>query len=161
MHDTRHIINAVVENQPAVLSRIAGLFSGRGYNIESLNVGPCDDPHFSRMTITLHGDAHVLEQVIKQLNKLVDVVKVFDLTSERHIARELVLAEVGAPRVKRAEVMGIAALYGASIVGVRENSLTLQYVGSEEQVEDFLPLLHPYTIMTLARSRLLAIVRND
>ena len=116
--DAKHIINATVENQPAVLSRIVGLFSGRGYNIETLNVGPCADPRFSRMTITVPGDEHVLEQVLKQLNKLVDVVKVVDLTAEKHIARELVLVEVGAPKLKRPEVTGIADLFGAEVVGV-------------------------------------------
>lgn len=157
----KHVINATVENQPAVLSRIVGLFSGRGYNIETLNVGPCADPRFSRMTITVPGDEHVLEQVTKQLNKLIDVVKVVDLTKEKHIARELLLVEVGAPKLKRAEVMGIASLFGAEVVGVRENSLTMQYVGREDQVEDFLRLLRPYTILNLSRSGLLAVARGD
>ncbi|MBR1837293.1 MAG: acetolactate synthase small subunit [Kiritimatiellae bacterium] len=159
--ETKHVINATVENQPAVLSRIVGLFSGRGYNIETLNVGPCADPRFSRMTITVPGDEHVLEQVTKQLNKLVDVVKVVDLTREKHIARELLLVETGAPKLKRAEVMGIASLFGAQVVGVRENSLTMQYVGREDQVDDFLRLLRPYTILNLARSGLLAVARGD
>lgn len=158
---SKHVINATVENQPSVLSRIVGLFSGRGYNIETLNVGPCADSRFSRMTITVPGDAHVLEQVTKQLNKQVDVVKVVDLTNEKHIARELVLVEVGAPKSKRAEVMNIALLVGAQTAGVRENSLILQYVGREDQVEDFLRLLRPYTIMNLARSGLLAILKGE
>ncbi len=159
--DQKHIINATVENQPAVLSRIVGLFSGRGYNIETLNVGPCADPRFSRMTITVPGDEHVLEQVTKQLNKLVDVVKVVDLTTEKHIARELVLVEVGAPRQKRPEVLGIAEIFGAKVVGVRETTLTMQFVGREDQVDDFLRLLRPYTIINLARSGLLAVVKGE
>ena len=159
--DQKHIINATVENQPAVLSRIVGLFSGRGYNIETLNVGPCADPRFSRMTITVPGDEHVLEQVTKQLNKLVDVVKVVDLTSEKHIARELLLVEVGAPRQKRSAVMSVAESFGAKVVGVKENTLTMQFVGREDQVDDFLNLLRPYSIMTLARSGLLAVGRGD
>lgn len=161
METKKHIINATVENQPAVLSRIVGLFSGRGYNIETLNVGPCADPRFSRMTITVPGDEHVLEQVTKQLNKLVDVVKVVDLTAENHIERELVLVEVGAPRQKRPEVLAIAQVFGAEIVGVRETTATLQYVGREDQVEDLLRLLRPYTIVNLARSGLLAVSKGE
>lgn len=157
----RHIINATVENQPSVLSRIVGLFSGRGYNIDSLNVGPCADPRFSRMTIAVPGDERVLEQVTKQLNKQVDVVKVVDLTAERHIVRELILAEIGAPKAKRLEVMNIASMMHAEVVGVRENSLLLQFVGDEDQVEDFLRLLRPYTIINLARSGLLAVNRGE
>ena len=157
----RHIINATVENQPAVLSRIVGLFSGRGYNIETLNVGPCADPRFSRMTITVPGDEHVLEQVTKQLNKLVDVVKVVDLTAEKHIERELVLVEVGAPKQKRSEVLEIADVFHAEVVGVRENSITMQFVGREDDVDNFLRLLRPYTIINLARSGLLAVLKGD
>ena len=156
-----HIINATVENQPGVLSRIVGLFSGRGYNIETLNVGPCADPMLSRMTITLPGDERVIEQVTKQLNKLVDVVKVTDLTSVAHIERELILVEVASPKGKRGEIMEIAALFNAEIIGVRENSLTIQFVGTEGQVADFLKLLRPYTIMDLSRSGLIAVARGD
>lgn len=156
----RHIINATVENQPGVLSRIVGLFSGRGYNIETLNVGPCADPRFSRMTITVPGDEHVLEQVTKQLNKLVDVIKVLDLTSLNHLERELILVEIGAPKNKRGEIMDIASLFKASIIGVRENSLTMQYIGSQEQINDFLAMMRPYSIMDLSRSGLIAVARG-
>ncbi len=156
----KHIINATVENQPGVLSRIVGLFSGRGYNIDTLNVGPCADPMFSRMTITVIGDEHVLEQVTKQLNKLVDVIKVNDLTSQRYLERELILLDVAAPRNKRAEIMEIVALFKASIIGVRENFVTIQFVGSREDVEDFLRVLRPYSIMDLSRSGLLAVSRG-
>ena len=156
-----HIINATVENQPGVLSRIVGLFSGRGYNIETLNVGPCADPMLSRMTLTLPGDEKVLEQVTKQLNKLVDVIRVNDLTAVGHLERELVLVEVAAPKGKRSEIMELAALFKAEIIGVRENSLTIQCVGTRNLVEDFLKLLRPYTIMDLARSGLIAVARGE
>ena len=156
-----HIINATVENQPGVLSRIVGLFSGRGYNIETLNVGPCADPMLSRMTLTLPGDEKVLEQVTKQLNKLVDVIKVNDLTSVSHLERELILVEVASPKGKRSEIMELAALFKAEIIGVRENSLTIQFVGTRNLVEDFLKLLRPYTIMDLARSGLIAVARGE
>ena len=157
----KHIINATVENQPGVLSRIVGLFSGRGYNIETLNVGPCVDPMISRMTITVTGDTHVLEQVTKQLNKLVDVIKVNDVTTAAHIERELILVEVAAPKGKRGEILEIATLFTAKIIGVREKSLTIQFVGTEDQIEDFLKLLRPYSIMDLARSGLIAVVRGE
>ncbi len=157
----KHIINATVENQPGVLSRIVGLFSGRGYNIDTLNVGPCADPMFSRMTISVPGDEKVLEQVTKQLNKLVDVVKVNDLTQVTHLDRELILVEVAAPKGKRGEIIEIATLFKAEILGVREKSLTIQFVGSQEQVDDFLKLLRPYSIMDLSRSGLIAVARGD
>lgn len=157
----KHIINATVENQPGVLSRIVGLFSGRGYNIETLNVGPCADPMLSRMTITVVGDTHVLEQVTKQLNKLVDVVKVTDLTTVTHLERELILVEVAAPKGKRSEIIEISTLFKSEIIGVREKSLTIQFVGTQGEVEDFLKLMRPYTIMDLSRSGLIAVTRGD
>ena len=158
--EAKHTINLTVENQPAVLSRVVGLFSGRGYNIESLNVGPCADPRFSRMTVVVPGDAHVLEQVTKQLNKLVDVVRVVDLTTESHVARELVLVEVAA-KGSRAEVLSIANLFGASVASAREASVTLQYTGSVEQVDDFIRLLRPHGIVNLSRSGPVAVVRGE
>ena len=157
----KHIINATVENQPGVLSRIVGLFSGRGYNIETLNVGPCADPMLSRMTITVVGDTHVLEQVTKQLNKLVDVVKVTDLTTVTHLERELILVEVAAPKGTRSEIIEISTLFKSEIIGVREKSLTIQFVGTQGEVEDFLKLMRPYTIMDLSRSGLIAVTRGD
>ena len=157
----KHIINAVVENQPGVLARIVGLISGRGYNIETLNVGPCAEPMISRMTITVNGDSHVLEQITKQLNKLVDVIKVNDITAQSHIDRELILAELAAPKSKRSEIMEIATLFRAEIIGVRENALTLQFVGTHEDVEDFLKMLRPYTLINLARSGIMAVGRGE
>lgn len=157
----KHIINATVENQPGVLARIVSLFSGRGYNIDTLNVGPSADPMLSKMTITLNGEASVIEQVTKQLNKLIDVIKVVELTSIEHLERELILIEVAAPKGKRSEIVELAALFDAAIVGVRERSLTLQYVGTQAQVEDFVKLLRPYTIFDLSRSGLIAVARGD
>lgn len=157
----KHIINATVENQPGVLARVVSLFSGRGYNIDTLNVGPSADPMLSKMTITLNGEANVIEQVTKQLNKLIDVIKVVELTSIEHLERELILIEVAAPKGKRSEIVELAALFDAAIVGVRERSLTLQYVGTQAQVEDFVKLLRPYTIFDLSRSGLIAVARGD
>ncbi|MGI5868097.1 MAG: acetolactate synthase small subunit [Kiritimatiellia bacterium] len=155
-----HIINATVENQPGVLSRIVGLFSGRGYNIETLNVGPCADPTLSRMTITVPGDEKVLEQVVKQLNKLVDVIRVNNMTSVDHLERELILVEVGAPKGKRGEVLELVTMFKAEVVRVRANSMTIQYVGPAMLVDDFLKLLRPYTILDLARSGLIAVAAS-
>ena len=157
----KHIINATVENQPGVLARVVSLFSGRGYNIDTLNVGPSADPMLSKMTITLNGEASVIEQVTKQLNKLIDVIKVVELTSIEHLERELILIEVAAPKGKRSEIVELAALFDAAIVGVRERSLTLQYVGTQAQVEDLVKLLRPYTIFDLSRSGLIAVARGD
>ncbi len=161
MEKQKHILNATVENQPAVLSRIVGLFSGRGYNIETLNVGPSADPRFSRMTITVPGDDRVIEQVTKQLNKLVDVVKVVDLTTEEHLERELVLVEVAVPKGRRSELIEIFSLFHADVIGVRENSLTAQIAGNERVVGDFLRLLRPYTILDLSRSGRIAVARGE
>ncbi len=157
----RHIINAIVENQPGVLARIVGLISGRGYNIETLNVGPSQDPEVSRMTMTVSGDAHVLEQVTKQLNKMVDVIKVSDLTGKHHQERELILVEVAAPKSKRGELIEICTLFKAEIVGVRENSLSLLFVGQPEAIGDFLRLLRPYSFLDLARSGPVAVARGE
>ena len=161
METKKHIINATVENQPGVLSRIVGLFSGRGYNIETLNVGPSADPRFSRMTITVPGDEHVLEQVTKQLNKLVDVVKVVDLTGEAHLERELVLVEVAIPKGRRGELLEVVSLFHADVVGVREGSLTIQFVGDQNAIDDFLRMLRPYSILDLSRSGRIAVARGE
>jgi acetolactate synthase, small subunit len=157
----KHIINATVENQPGVLSRIVGLFSGRGYNIETLNVGPCVNPQVSRLTITVVGDERVLEQVTKQLNKLVDVLKVNDVTTTAHLERELVLAEIAVPKGKRGEILEIATLFKAEIISVREKSLTMQFVGETQRVEEFLKLLRPYTAIDFSRSGVIAVSCGD
>lgn len=156
-----HIVTLQVENKPGVLARVVGLISGRGYNIEGLTVAATQDPEISKMTIEVPGDDRVIEQVTKQLNKLVDVIRVNDLTAVGHLERELVLVEVAAPKGKRSEIMELAALFKAEIIGVRENSLTIQFVGTRNLVEDFLKLLRPYTIMDLARSGLIAVARGE
>jgi acetolactate synthase-1/3 small subunit len=157
----RHIISALVENQPGVLARIVGLISGRGYNIESLNVAPTQDPSTSRMTMTVPGDDHVLEQIMKQLNKLVDVIKVTDLTEKRYLNRELVLVEVAAPVRKRAEVVELADLFEARVVSVQTNSLTIQMVAEQDRANDLLRLLKPFGILDLSRSGVIAVGRGE
>jgi acetolactate synthase-1/3 small subunit len=157
----KHVIALLVENQPGVLARIVGLISGRGYNIESLNVAPTQDPQVSRMTMTVPGDDRVLEQVTKQLNKLIDVIKVADLTKRRYLDRELVLVEVAAAPEKRGEIIELATLFDARVVSVQEKSLTVQMVGDQERIGNFLSLLKPPQILDLARSGIIAVARGE
>ncbi|MBN1671272.1 MAG: acetolactate synthase small subunit [Kiritimatiellae bacterium] len=156
----KHIITALVENRPGVLARIVGLISGRGYNIDTLNVGPMPDGTVSRMTITVPGDDRILEQVTKQLNKLVDVIKVTDLTRERHIDRELVLIKVSAPPKSRSEIIELVNLFRAKIIAVQSKSLIIEVTGTEEKVESFLELVKPHGIQEISRSGALAMARE-
>ncbi len=157
----KHVITASVENHPGVLARIVGIISGRGYNIETLNVAPTQDPQVSRLTMQVPGDERVLEQVTKQLNKMVDVIKVTDLTQKRYLNRELVLVEVNAPSGKRAELIALADVFDARVVSVQKKSLTIQMVAERERVGDFLDLLRPYTIIDVSRSGVIAVARAD
>jgi len=150
-----------MENHPGVLARVVGLISGRGFNIESLNVAPTQDPSTSRMTMTVPGDDRVLEQVTKQLNKLVDVIKVTDLTEKRYLNRELVLIEVSTGPQKRAELIEIAALFEAKIVSVQQKSLTIQMVEGQDKIAELLNLLKPFRIMSLSRSGIIAVSRGE
>jgi acetolactate synthase I/III small subunit len=159
--DMKHVITALVENQPGVLARIVGLISGRGYNIESLNVAPTHDPTASRMTMTVQGDDRVLEQVTKQLNKLIDVIKVADITQKRYLNRELILVEVSATPRKRPEVVKLADLFEAKVVSVQPKSLTVQMVGEQEKLANFLKLLKPFGIVDLSRSGVIAVARGE
>ncbi len=157
----KHIISAMVENQPGVLARIVGLISGRGYNIHSLNVAPTQDQTMSRITMVVPGDDHVLEQVTKQLNKLVDVVKVYDLTGEKYVGRELILVKVKASAKSRSELMDLTALFDARIVQVRNRSMTIQMVGCEEDVGSFLELIKSSGILDLSRTGVIAVGNPD
>jgi len=156
----KHIITALVENKPGVLARIVGLISGRSYNIETLNVGPTQDPTTSKMTMVVLGDDHVIEQVIHQVGKLVDVIEVVDVTRRRHLNRELVLVEVATTKHARTEVLELATLFDARVVSVSEASVTLQMVGDHLGVEDFLKLLKPHEIVDISRSGLIAVARS-
>lgn len=158
----KHIITAMVENQPGVLARIVGLISGRGFNIETLNVAPTQDPTVSQMTIKVPGDDRVLEQVTKQLNKLVDVIKVTDLTQKRYLNRELVLVEVAAVSQKRQEIVELMKLLSdAKVVSVQEKSLTIQMTGEQDKIKDFLTLLKPFRILDISRSGIIAVARGE
>jgi len=156
----KHVITALVENKPGVLARIVGLISGRGFNIDTLNVAPTQNPAISRLTMKVPGDDHVLEQVTKQLNKLIDVIKVSDLTQEKYLSRELILIDVAATSKNRSEVIELAALFDAKVVSVQHKSITLQMVGEEDKIDDFLELLKPYGIQDISRTGLIAVART-
>ncbi len=156
----RHTISVLVENKFGVLTRVAGLFSGRGYNIDSLNVAPTQDPSASRMTIVTRGDDATLEQIVKQLNKLVDVLKVQDFHDGEYIDRELVLVKVGVNSQSRAEVMQITDIFRAKIVDVQPASLTIEITGSESKIEKFLELMQTFGILDLTRTGKVALPRK-
>jgi acetolactate synthase-1/3 small subunit len=156
----RHTISVFVHNKFGVLSRISGLFSGRAFNIESLTVAETTDPKISRMTIITRGDDTIIEQVIKQLRKLIDVVKVSDLTEEEFIARELMLIKVNTDEKTRAEVLRIADIFRAKIVDVTHTTYTLEITGNEDKIQAFIELLEPVGISEVASSGVVAIARS-
>jgi len=156
----RHTISVLVENKFGALTRIAGLFSGRGYNIDTLNVAPTQDPSASRMTIVTRGDDATLEQIVKQLNKLVDVLKVIDFREGEYVDRELVLAKVSVDSGSRAEVMQITDIFRAKIVDVQPRSVTIEITGSEDKVEKFIDLMKTFGILDLTRTGKVAMPRK-
>jgi len=157
----RHIISAIVENKPGVLAHIAGLFAGRGFNIDSLAVGETEDPTRSRMTVVVRGDDAVLEQVRKQLGKIVDVIKVSDFAGEDIIERDLMLIKVGVRPEKRGEVFEVASVFRGKIVDIGAKHLTIEIAGPEKKIEAFIDLLKPYGIKELARTGRIALGRGD
>jgi acetolactate synthase-1/3 small subunit len=156
----RHTISVLVENKFGVLTRVAGLFSGRGYNIDTLNVGPTQDPTTSRMTIVTRGDDATLDQIVKQLNKLTDVMKVHDFREGEFVDRELVLVKVAVDSKSRAEVMQITDIFRAKIVDVQPKSLTIEVTGNEGKVEKFLDLMKTFGILDLTRTGKVALPRK-
>ena len=156
----KHTIAVLVENKFGVLSRVAGLFSARGYNIESLSVGETLDPSVSRMTLVVRGDEFVIEQVTKQLHKLIDVIKVTDLTDEGHVERELVLVRVNAEPSNRAEILRTAEIFRARVVDVTPVSFVLEATGDEGKLEALIELLRPIGIQELVRTGKVAIARG-
>ena len=156
----RHTINVLVENEFGVLARVAGLFSGRGFNIESLSVAETLDPSISTMTIVTLGDDQVLEQITKQLNKLVSVIKVTDLLGKEYVAREMVLVKVAAKTETRAEILNIADIFRGKVVDVSPKSYTIEVTGDVEKIKAFLELLKPMGIKEVARTGQVALVRG-
>jgi acetolactate synthase-1/3 small subunit len=156
----RHTISVLVENKFGALTRIAGLFSGRGYNIDTLNVGPTEDPATSRMTIVTRGDDATLEQIVKQLEKLVDVLEVQDFREHEYIDRELVLVKVSVDTKSRAEVMQITDIFRAKIVDVQPKTLTIEITGNESKIEKFLDLMKTFGVTALTRTGKVALPRK-
>jgi len=148
----RHTITVLVENEFGVLTRIAGLFSARGYNIENLNVAPTLDASMSRMTLVTRGDEHVIEQIKKQLNKLIPVIKTEDLTRQEHMEREMILVKVRASEDTRAEVLRMAEVFRADVVDVSESSYTLELTGKARKLDAFLRMLEPHGVIEMTRT---------
>ena len=156
----QHTVVAIVEDKPGVLQRVAGLFRRRGFNIESLAVGPTEFEGLSRMTIIVDGASAPVEQVEKQLYKLIDVVKVSDLTHEDAIKRELALLKVRCNNVNRHELLDIANVFRADVVDMATNSLTLQVVGDEDKIDGLLKMCEPYGVRELSRTGTIAMTRG-
>ena len=157
----RHTISVLVENKFGVLTRIAGMFSGRGFNIDSLNVAPTQDPSMSRMTLVVRGNDRVLDQVVKQLNKLVDVIEIQDFRENEYVDRELILLRVNVDSHTRPEVMQICDIFRAKIVDVQPKSLTVEITGNESKVEKFILLMEPFGISDLTRTGRVALARKE
>lgn len=157
----RHTISVLVENKFGVLARIAGLFSGRGFNIDSLNVSPTHDESLSRMTILTHGDDDVLEQIEKQLNRLVEVVKVTDLTGSGFVSRELMLIKVKTNGSNRGEIIQMANVFKANVVNVAHDSLVIEVTGPIEKCDAFVGLMANFGIVELARTGRVALARSS
>jgi len=155
----KHTISVLVENHFGVLARVSALFSARGYNIDSLCVGETEDPTVSRMTVVVRGDDTVLDQIIKQLNKLVDVIEVIDLTSGDFVERELVMIKVNATGKHRSEIIEIASIFRAKVVDVSAGSMIVEVTGSEAKVEAFVNMMRPFGILELVRTGEIAITR--
>ena len=156
----RHTISVLVENKFGVLTRIAGLFSGRGYNIDTLNVAPTQDATVSRMTIVTRGDDATVDQIVKQLEKLVDSIQVQDFREGEFVDRELVLVKVGVDPQTRGEVMQLTDIFRAKVIDVQARSLTIEITGSENKVEKFIGLLRPFGILELTRTGRVALPRS-
>ena len=156
----KHTISVLVENKFGVLARISGLFSGRGFNIDSLAVGETQDPTVSRMTIVVEGDDLLLEQVVKQLNKLIDVIKVIDMKGRERVERELVLMKVSASAKTRSEIMQIVDIFRAKIVDVDHNALTIEITGDESKMSGFFDLMKSFGILEVARTGKVALLRE-
>lgn len=157
----RHIISLLLENEAGALSRVAGLFSARAFNIESLTVAPTEDRTVSRMTLVTSGSDEIIEQITKQLNKLVDVIKVVDLNDYRHIQRELLLIKVSAKQEERAEIKRLTEIFRGRIIDVSENAYMLELTGAGAKLDAFIRALAESMILEVARSGALGVTRGD
>jgi len=156
----KHILSVLVENKPGVLTRIAGLFARRGFNIDTLSVGPTEDPTISRMTITLDGANHPIDQVTKQLHKLVNVIKIRDLEPEETIEREMALFKVSADGQTRGEIMQLTDIFRGRIVDVSNRTATIEVTGTHDKIEAFEQMVRPFGIVEMVRTGEIAIARG-
>jgi acetolactate synthase-1/3 small subunit len=158
----RHTIAILMENAAGALSRVAGLFSARAYNIESLAVAPTEDPTVSRMTVVTSGSPEIIEQITKQLNKLVDVIKLIDLNDGPHIERELMLVKLRAVSAEqRAEMQRLAEIFGAAVVDITEVSFTIELTGSRQRLDDFIEAVGVRHVLEMARSGVLGLLKGS
>ena len=155
-----HTIALLVENRQGVLARISGLFSGRAYNLESLTVGVTADSTVSRITLVCAGDDAVIDQIKKQLNRLIDVIKVLDLTQKPSVDREVILIKVPAKRSQRGEIFQVADVFGSRVMDVGASSMILELTGTPEKIEDFTAILQPFGIQEVVRSGLISMERG-
>ena len=156
----RHTISVTFQHSFNTLSRIAGLFSGRGYSIDSISLGQAEEEGLSRMTLTTHGDEQIIEQITKQLNKLVNVIKVVDLTYEPFVERELALIKISAPQSARMEIMQIVNIFRAKIIDISPKSMTVEITGNEDKINASIGMLKPFRIIEVARTGSVALRRE-
>jgi len=156
-----HTISVLVENKSGVLAHIAGLFSGRGFNITGLSVGETENPDYSRMTIVSKGDDLIIEQIKKQLNKFIDVIKVVDLTNVPSVHREIILLKVNTPQSKRSEIFQILEVFKGKVIDISQDTVTLEVTGKTEKIEALISILKPYGIIEIARTGRVSISRGN
>jgi acetolactate synthase-1/3 small subunit len=156
----RHLLSALVQNQPGVLAHVSGMLASRGFNIDSLAVGETDDPQLSRMTFVVKGDDTVLEQVRKQLDKIVSVVRVEDISGVDHVERDLMLIKVTANAAQRTEIALLVEMFRGRVVDVSATNMMIEIAGQEQKIEGFIDLMRPYGILELARTGRIALVRG-
>jgi acetolactate synthase-1/3 small subunit len=158
--ESSHIITVKVSNSFNALSRIAGLFSGRGFNIDSISIGDSEEPDMARGTITTHGDTRIVEQILRQLDKLVDVEEVKDLTYDPHVSRELALIKVNAPAETRSEIMQVANIFRSKIIDISPQTLTIEITGNRNKVDAAIGMFRPFGLKEVARTGIIAMPRE-
>ena len=161
MNNTRHIISILLENEAGALSRVANLFSARGFNIECLTVAPTEDASLSRLTLVTTGNEDIIEQIVKQLNKLIDVVKLIDLTEGPHIERELMLIKVKANGEQRAEMQRLTDIFRGRVIDVTDSTFTIELTGTSDKLDGFINAVHNDNILEVVRSGVTGIARGQ
>ncbi len=156
----RHVLSALVQNQPGVLAHVSGMLASRGFNIDSLAVGATEDAKLSRMTFVVNGDDNVLDQVRKQLDKIISIVRVDDISSENYVERDLMLIKVVAPAEKRSEIALLVEMFRGRVVDISIDNIMIEISGQEQKIEAFIDLMRPYSIIELARTGRIALVRG-